>query len=574
MVSGQQLKAVQHIEGIPPHIEYRAIAHDNAGNIYVATSADVFMIPSNSNKAQPMSAGNNIIDIDWSSFFGLIMLVDDGSVRFTSTGKILSLDQKVTATSMDVSKSQIWVGTTEGVYVLSIPQEKIIKHYTVDDGVLKNNAINFIHTDPSNVRWIGTNNGVVRVDGKKWKLYEETAAFTAFTSTTEGAWMAANQNMWLVDGYNRWYPINAWKDLVTGRVRALSSDGKGLIYIASDVLVKYDPYQEKIISLNKDEASEPMTLLAQGPGKNVWIAGDLGMARIIEDTTAVVAPVSTSNELAATVVIKSTPVCTGMLTGHVDVMVTGGQPPYTYKWDHEGPTGQEVTGLPPGLYRVTVTDGTGKTTHASGIISSSPEISITTKAEANSSDKLATDGKASVTIVGGVGPYQTLWNNGETSVEAKTLNEGLHTVRVIDANGCIADGNVTISAEKVLKSLDIATLTLGETIRVDKLYFTADSSTIQTTSYGVLEEIYQFLKDNSKVIIEIGGHTNSLPDDEYCDRLSTTRAKNVAQYLYDRGIPQTQISYRGYGKRQPIASNSTVDGRRKNQRVEIKIVSL
>jgi outer membrane protein OmpA-like peptidoglycan-associated protein len=131
-----------------------------------------------------------------------------------------------------------------------------------------------------------------------------------------------------------------------------------------------------------------------------------------------------------------------------------------------------------------------------------------------------------------------------------------------------------MEGEKVLKSLDISTLTLGQTIRVEKLYFDADSSTIQPASYAVLEEIYDFLSKNDHVIIEIGGHTNSLPEDEYCDRLSTARAKNIAQYLYDKGIPERQISYKGYGKRQPIASNATVEGRRRNQRVEIKVTSL
>ncbi len=574
LLCSQQLKAVQRIEGIPPHIDYRAITHDKAGNIYVATSADVFMIPSNSNKAQPMSAGDRIMDIDWSADHGLIMLVDDGSVRFTSSGKVLSLDQKVGATCMDITRSQIWVGTSNGVYILSIPQEKIVKHYTTDEGVLKNNKINFIHTDPFNVRWVGTNSGVARVLGKKWKLFEEGQAVTAITSTSEGAWMAANQNMWLVDSYNRWFPIDAWKDLVVGRVRALSSDGKGLIYIASDILVKYDPYQEKIISMNRDEASEPMTLLAQGPGKNIWIAGDLGMARVIEDTTAIIAPVVESDQLAARVEIRSTPVCAGMLTGHVSVKVTGGEPPYTYKWNYAESSGQEITGLSPGLYQVMVTDGSGHSTLASGIVSASPEITATVKTEGNSSDKLATDGKAVVTIIGGAGPFEVLWSNSETSEEAKALSEGLQTVRVIDANGCIATGNVTIEADKVLKTLDISTLTLGQTIRVDKLYFEADSSTIQPSSYAVLEEIFEFLKYNDKVIIEVGGHTNSLPDDEYCDRLSTSRAKNIALYLYERGISQSQIAYKGYGKHQPIATNQTVDGRRRNQRVEIKIVSL
>ena len=571
---GQQLKAVQKIEGIPPHIEYRAITHDNAGNIYVATSAEVFMIPSNSNKAQPMSAGNRIMDIDWSSDYGLIMLVDDGSVRFTSTGKVMTVDQKVTATCMDVTKSTIWMGTDQGVYTLSIPQEKIVKHYTVDDGVLKSNTINFIHTDPYNVRWIGTDLGVVRVSKKNWKLYEEEQAVTAITSTSEGAWMAADQSMWLVDSYNRWYPIDAWKDLVQGKVRALSSDGKGLIYIASDILVKYDPYQEKILTMNRDSATEPMVLLAQGPGKNVWIAGDLGLARVIEDTTAVVVPVVPSGQLAATVHVISTPVCTGMLTGHVSVKATGGEPPYSYQWNHGTETGLEITGLPPGLYQVTVVDATGQSTLASGIVSASPVISLTTLAEGNTSDKLATDGRAKVSILGGTEPYSILWSSGETSSEARSLIEGIQTVKVTDANGCTVIDSVMIEAEKVLKGLDIETIALGQTIRVDKLYFEADSATIQKASYAVLEEIYEFLKTNDKVIIEVGGHTNSLPEDEYCDRLSTARAKNIALYLYDRGISQSQISYKGYGKRQPIATNQTVDGRRRNQRVEIKIVSL
>ena len=46
----QSLKAVQQIEGIPPKVAYRAIAHDGSGNLYVATSVDVFMIPSNNNR--------------------------------------------------------------------------------------------------------------------------------------------------------------------------------------------------------------------------------------------------------------------------------------------------------------------------------------------------------------------------------------------------------------------------------------------------------------------------------------------------------------------------------------------
>lgn len=573
-LSAQSLKKVQQIEGIPPKVAYRAIAHDSTGNMYVATSVDVFMIPSNSYRAQPMSVGESIMDVDWSDEYGLIMLSRDGSIQFTSTGKVIKVDAGSGATCMDVSKSMIWVGTLNGVSTVSIPQEKIVQQYTTDDGVLKSNEITFIYRDPYGIRWIGSKAGVVRITNNKWKLYEEKQAVTAITYTDEGSWIAADSSMWLVDYNNRWYPIKAWRDLVEGPVKALSSDAKGLIYIASNMLVKYDPYQEKIISMNEGGESDQMILLSQGPGKNVWMAGHNGISKVIEDTTKVVTLEVKGNQLAAAVEVKSTPVCAGMATGHLLAKAAGGVPPYSYAWSVPSSTGEEISGLPAGLYQVTITDQMGKSILASGIIPASPPMTISTMVNAKSSDILATDGKATGKVTGGVEPYEYRWSNGETAPQALKLPEGSHTLTVIDGNGCIATASLAMEGEKVLKTLDITTIAVGQTIRVDKLYFEADSSTIKPESYAVLEEIYTFLKDNDKVNIEIGGHTNSLPEDAYCDKLSTARAKDIAEYLYDKGIPESRIAYKGYGKRQPVASNQTVEGRKKNQRVEIKIVSL
>jgi len=574
ILHAQKLKAVQQIEGIPPKVEYRAITHDQGGNIYVATSADVFMIPANSNRAQPMNAGDQIVDIDWTIDYGLIMLTRQGVIHFVSTGKELAVEAGGNATCLDISKSVAWIGTDNGVYTVSIPQEKILKQYTTEDGILMSNQITFIHTDPYNIRWIGTRAGVVRNEGKHWKLYEKDHAITAITSTSEGAWMAADNTMWLVNPYNRWFPIAAWKDLTSGNVKALASDNKGIIYIASDMLVKYDPYQEKILTMNEGGISEQMIVLDQGPGSNVWMAGHNGMSRIMEDTTIIVLPEAKGNEIVAAIEIKSKPVCQGMATGHLVAKAQGGTLPYTYKWSQGTSTSEELTRVETGLYQVTITDQAGQSTVASAIVPASVPITVTSTVVAKSSDKLAKDGKGTVVVHGGVEPFQYLWNNNETAAQAVHLEEGDHTVRVIDANGCIANANLTMEADKVLKSLDISTITLGQTIRVDKLYFDADSSTIQGASNAVLQEIFDFLSTNQNVIIEIGGHTNSLPEDEYCDRLSTARAKNIAEYLYKKGIPEKQISYKGYGKRQPVASNATVEGRRRNQRVEIKITSL
>ncbi len=573
-VQAQSLKKVQQIEGIPPKVVYRAIVHDDLGNMYVATSADVFLIPANSFRAQPMSVGDSIMDVDWTTDYGLILLSRDGTLHFTQSGKTMKVDSANGATCMDIRKNMVWVGTHNGIYTISLQQERIMDHFTTADGILESNEINFIFSDPYGLKWVGTQAGVVRIENKKWKLYEKNQAVTAITWTSDGAWIAADSMMWMVDQFNRWFTIDAWKDLGEGRVKALSSDGKGMIYIASDALVKYDPWEEKIVTMSEGGNQDQMILLTQGPGKNVWMAGSNGLAKVIEDTTKVVVPVAKGDELAIVVEVQSKPVCQGMNTGHLLVKMDGGRPPYTYQWSKGVGSGAEATGLAAGLYQVTVTDQDGKSILGSGIIPASPPMTVSAIIDAKSTDMLATDGKASAKVTGGTAPFEYKWSNGETAAKALTLPEGEHTLTVVDANGCIATASVMMEGEKVLTALVISDLKLGQTIKVDKLYFEADSATIQPASYAVLEEIYTFLNENNNVSIEIGGHTNSLPEDAYCDRLSTARAKNIAEYLYDKGIPESRISYNGYGKRQPIASNQTVEGRRKNQRVEIKIVSL
>lgn len=122
--------------------------------------------------------------------------------------------------------------------------------------------------------------------------------------------------------------------------------------------------------------------------------------------------------------------------------------------------------------------------------------------------------------------------------------------------------------------LEVEELSVGTTLRIDKLYFLADSANFTSESLPILEDLYSFLEKNPKLVVEIGGHTNSIPPHSYCDELSTARAKAVADYLISRGIEADRVKYRGYGKRRPIATNKTPEGRKKNQRVEITILSV
>jgi outer membrane protein OmpA-like peptidoglycan-associated protein len=114
----------------------------------------------------------------------------------------------------------------------------------------------------------------------------------------------------------------------------------------------------------------------------------------------------------------------------------------------------------------------------------------------------------------------------------------------------------------------------GGIIRLENIYFDSDKYDVKVESEPALQEIFSFLAGNPDVVVEIGGHTNNIPAHEFCDKLSEERAKSVSDWLVTKGIGSERVQYKGYGKRSPFISNTSAEGRRKNQRVEIKILSM
>ena len=114
----------------------------------------------------------------------------------------------------------------------------------------------------------------------------------------------------------------------------------------------------------------------------------------------------------------------------------------------------------------------------------------------------------------------------------------------------------------------------GQTIKIDRLYFAVDDSLISEESYEALDEIYETLSQYKNVVVEIQGHTNDRCDEWFCNQLSTARARAVADYLHQKGIAWQKLKFKGFGKKKPVASNNYKSGRKKNQRVEVKILSL
>lgn len=159
-------------------------------------------------------------------------------------------------------------------------------------------------------------------------------------------------------------------------------------------------------------------------------------------------------------------------------------------------------------------------------------------------------------------------------VEPKPKPEPKPAETIVSSTDTKDDKDTDYKVSNDILKLDRKKLVKGQVIKIENLYFKADSTNITNDSYPVLDEIYGFLRSNPDISIEIGGHTNNRCESSFCDDLSEQRAKAVADYLIGKGIRSRRLLFKGYGKRNPIASNTYRAGRKKNQRVEIKILDL
>ena len=104
--------------------------------------------------------------------------------------------------------------------------------------------------------------------------------------------------------------------------------------------------------------------------------------------------------------------------------------------------------------------------------------------------------------------------------------------------------------------------------------FAVDSSAIEPQFQRTLQDVANTLSQYDKSYVDVYGHTDSTGADAYNQTLSERRAESVANFLSNSGVNRARLATRGFGESQPIASNSTEEGRAANRRVEIRIVPI
>ena len=123
------------------------------------------------------------------------------------------------------------------------------------------------------------------------------------------------------------------------------------------------------------------------------------------------------------------------------------------------------------------------------------------------------------------------------------------------------------------KNVLLQPVEIGQKIVLKNIFFETAKYNLKKSSKTELDKLIQFLKANPKAVIEISGHTDNVGKPSDNITLSENRAKAVLEYLVQSEIPENRLKAVGYGDQQPIADNSTKEGRAQNRRTEFKIIS-
>lgn len=135
--------------------------------------------------------------------------------------------------------------------------------------------------------------------------------------------------------------------------------------------------------------------------------------------------------------------CNSANDGMVSASVGGGTSPYSYSWSN-GATSASITALGPGNYCVTITDANGCSDDTCVTVSEPVALSVILTST-NAVCFGSCNGAATVSVSGGVSPYNYLWSNAQSGSSATSLCSGTHSVTITDATGCTIDSSVTIS---------------------------------------------------------------------------------------------------------------------------------
>lgn len=173
------------------------------------------------------------------------------------------------------------------------------------------------------------------------------------------------------------------------------------------------------------------------------------------------------------------------------------------------------------------------------------------------------------------GQTQTIWVKNTTDQDR--LRQSYYYVDNVNVFPCkeLADCPCKkLAYQGISRTLDTITKT-QDSAHLDfvNILFKTAEATILNNSYQLLDQLAAFMNERSEASLIINGHTDERGSKDYNMDLSKRRAKAIYKYLQEKGITSERMSYKGYGSKNPVASNKTPRGRKLNRRVEFTIIN-
>jgi len=109
----------------------------------------------------------------------------------------------------------------------------------------------------------------------------------------------------------------------------------------------------------------------------------------------------------------------------------------------------------------------------------------------------------------------------------------------------------------------------GLIVNLSDVLFDTGSANLKSGTREKLAKVAGILLSHPGLKIQVEGHTDSVGDVSYNQRLSENRAESVRSYIVGQGIAHDAVGTAGFGEAHPVASNSTAEGRQQNRRVEL-----
>jgi outer membrane protein OmpA-like peptidoglycan-associated protein len=125
--------------------------------------------------------------------------------------------------------------------------------------------------------------------------------------------------------------------------------------------------------------------------------------------------------------------------------------------------------------------------------------------------------------------------------------------------------------DRLLAFIQHPTGTVDSEFDFDRLLFDTDSARLQPASQEQLQSLATILRAYPSVHVKISGYTDNTGDPTANQTLSQQRADSVKQDLIGMGISADRLDAQGYGDQNPVADNSTPDGRQRNRRITLRV---